>query len=54
MKPFQSTNLRRPALCPCIAELRRLGVADSNMAIANVPGAGNSLVLQSYGAERQV
>lgn len=35
-------------LSACIAELRRLGVADSNMAIANVPGALEiPLVLQS-------
>ena len=35
-------------LSACVAELKRLGVADSNMAIANVPGALEiPLVLQS-------
>jgi 6,7-dimethyl-8-ribityllumazine synthase len=35
-------------LSACVAELKRLGVADNNMAIANVPGALEiPLVLQS-------
>ena len=35
-------------LSACVAELKRLGIADSNMAIANVPGALEiPLVLQS-------
>ena len=35
-------------LSACVAELKRLGVADSNMALANVPGALEiPLVLQS-------
>ena len=42
-------------LSACVAELKRLGVADTDMAIANVPGALEiPLVLQTHGRQRQV